>query len=348
MTTVADGLYQFGGMPVGAASPPLFGKQSKTFFVDPVNGADGNPGTSPELAFATLYRAHYMMTAGQNDVCYLIGNGGTTGTARLSTAVAVSAQGPTESPATTGTLTWSKNACHLIGVTAPGSVNARARIAPPTGTYTSATFGSGNMVVVSAQGCYFANLSVNHAFSTGGVTDIAWTDSGGRNVYNNVAFLGAQSAAAAAAVGSMSLLITGSTGENAFYNCTIGCDTSTARTGGFAEMNIAAGSPRNRFVKCVIQTQAGSTTEAFWMTIGASGIDRYVLFDDCIFVNMRIGTGAPFSLMAVGLSLNAAPGGTVLLKDCMATGATKYTTTGVAMSNNAAGAAGGGLAVAIT
>jgi len=348
MTTVADGLYQFGGMPVTAGMPPLLGANSHSYFVDPINGADGNPGTSPNRAFATLYRAHYMMTAGQNDVCYLISDGTTASSARLSLAVALSAQGPSETPAATGTLTWSKNACHLVGITAPGGVNSRARIATPTGTYASATFGSGNMVVVTAQGCYFANFGVTQAYSTGGVTDIAWTDSGGRNTYSNVGFFGGQSAAAAAASGSASLLVTGSTGENAFYTCTIGSDASVARTGSFAELVLAGGSPRNRFYKCVIQTQAGSTSAAFWMTIGASGIDRYVLFDDCVFVNMRVGSAAPFSLMAVGFSLDAAPGGTVLLRNCISTGATKITTTGVAVTNQGAGNAGGGLGVAIT
>lgn len=348
MTTFADGLFQFGGVPVVGAVPPLFGLNSRAFFVDPINGSDGNSGLRLGDALATLYRAHYLMQAGRNDVCYLISDGTTASSARLSTAVAISAQGPSETPATTGTLTWSKNACHLIGVTAPGGVNSRARIATPTGTYTSATFGSGNMVVVSAQGCYFSNISVNHAFTTGGVTDIAWTDSGGRNTYSNVGFFGAQSAAAAGASGSMSLLVTGDVGENAFYTCSIGNDASTARTGNFAEMQLAAGSPRNRFYKCFIQTQAGSTTAAFWMTIGASGIDRYVLFDDCVFLNMRVGSASPFSLMAVGFSLNAAPGGTVLMRNCIGTGATKFTTTGVAVTNQAAGAAGGGLGVAIT
>lgn len=348
MTTVADGLFQYGGMPVGMGVPPFLGLGAKTFFVDPVNGSDGNPGTSIDQAFASLYRAHYMMVAGRNDVCYLISDGTTASTVRLSAANAVAAQGPSESPATTGTLTWSKNACHLIGVTAPGGENSRARIAPPTGTYTSATFGSGNLVVVSASACYFANISVTHAFSTGSTTDIAWTDSGGRNVYNNCGFFGALSAAAAAASGSTSLLLTGSTGECSFYTCVIGCDTSVARTGSFAELNIAAGSPRNRFYKCVIQTQAGSTSAAFWLTIGASGIDRYVLFDDCVFMNMVLGSASPFSLMAVGFSLNAAPGGTVILRNCISTGATKYTTTGLAVTNQAAGAAGGGLGVAIT
>ena len=129
MTTFADGVYQFGGAPVGTL--PFFGKQSKTFFVDPANGADGNDGTAPNRAFATLYQAHAKMTAGHNDVCYLLGDGSTTATARLSAALAASVN----STVTAGTLIWSKNACHLIGVTAP-TLNRRARIATPTGTYT--------------------------------------------------------------------------------------------------------------------------------------------------------------------------------------------------------------------
>ena len=348
MTTVADGLFQYGGMPVTGGVPPFVSLASKTFFVDPVNGADGNPGTSPKRAFASLYRAHYMMTSGNHDVCYLIGNGATSGTARLSLANALAAQGPTETAVTAGTLVWSKSACHLIGICAPGAASPRARIATPTGTYASSTFGSGNMVTVTGSDCYFANFQVVHAFTTGSTTDIAWTDSGGRNTYNSVSFFGAQSTAAAAASGATSLLVTGTTGECTFYNCTIGSDASTARTGSFAELNIAGGSPRNRFKNCLIQTQAGSTTAAFWVTIANSGIDRYVLFDGCTFINMRAGSGAPFSLMAVGFSLGGSPGGTILMRDCLTAGATKIDTQSVAVTNQAAGAAGGGLGVAIS
>src|SRR4029077_15517143 len=111
------------------------------------------------------------------DVCYLLGDGAATGTARLSTALAASVT----SSATTGTLTWSKNACHLIGVTAPAMNFQRARIAPPSGTYTQSTFGSGNFVVVSASGCIFANFSLFNGFSTGGTNQICWTVNGSRN-----------------------------------------------------------------------------------------------------------------------------------------------------------------------
>jgi len=340
MTTVSDGLFQYGGMPVTSGVPMFTGN---AFFVNPLTGSDGNSGKSPDRPFASLYKAHAAATAGNHDQIFLIGSGSTTGTARLSLANAQLV----DSSVSAGTLVWSKNSTHLIGIAAPGTANTRARIATPTGTYASSTFGSGNMVTVTASDCYFSNFSVAHSFTTGSTTDICWTDSGGRNSYNGVSFFGGQSTAAAAASGSMSLLVTGTTGENTFNNCIIGSDASTARTGSFAELNLTGDTPRNRFYRCVIQTQAGSTTAAFWVAIPNSGIDRYVLFDDCTFVNMRAGSGAPFSLMAVGFSLTPAPGGTVIMRSCITTGATKIDTNSVAVTNQAAGAAGGGLGVAI-
>ena len=56
MTTFADGLYQYGGMPVGPAGVPV-PFTGDWWFVDPVNGADGNPGNSPQRAFE-IGRAH--------------------------------------------------------------------------------------------------------------------------------------------------------------------------------------------------------------------------------------------------------------------------------------------------
>ena len=86
MTTFVDQLFQMGGVPAGLGS--ILGLQTgKWFFVDPVNGLDGNPGTSPAAgkAFATLYAAHAAMTAGKNDVCVLIGNGAASGTTTTTT-----------------------------------------------------------------------------------------------------------------------------------------------------------------------------------------------------------------------------------------------------------------------
>jgi len=53
MTTFADGLYQYGGVPVTSpAGVPIL--TSPPLFVDTVNGVDAGSGTSPTKAFATL------------------------------------------------------------------------------------------------------------------------------------------------------------------------------------------------------------------------------------------------------------------------------------------------------
>jgi len=340
MTTVADGLFQYGGVPVGPGSIiSLF--TGNWYFVDPANGQDGNKGTSPSQAFATLYQAYAHMTAGQNDVCVLIGDGSTTGTARLSLALAQSIT----PAATTGTLTWAKNACHLIGVTAPTAWGARARIAPPSGTYTQSTFGSGNLFVVTATGCYFGNFSLFHGFSTGGTNQICWTDSGGRNSYESIQFGGMGDAASAADTGSHSLVISGTTGENKFTNCTIGLDT-VARSSGVSEMAFSGGSPRNVFERCTIDTNAGAAG-CFWVAIPSGGIDRYAVFKECMFLNPTLG-GPAATAMTVGMSINASAGGVVVTDRCLSYGATKLTTGGLAVTNLPASAAGGGLVTAIT
>jgi hypothetical protein len=307
MTTVADGLYQFGGMPVMGGIPPFLGKNAKVFFVDPVNGSDGNPGNSPARAFASLYRAHYMMTAGQNDVCFLLGNGATSGTARLSLANALAAQGPTETAATSGELVWSKDACHLIGIAAPGT-NSRARIATPTGTYTAATFGSNNMMTVSADGCYFANFSLTQSFSTGNAAEITLTVSGERNVFNNVYASGGLRAAAYGGAASRALLVTG--GENEFFSCDIGADTVT-RSAANANLSFTSAAARNRFVKCLFAMHTSSATSVFVLA-DTGGVDRWTLFDDCMFINaMDSGSTA----ITGAFSLAASIGGSMVVKN---------------------------------
>lgn len=345
MSTVADGLFQYGGVPVGMGVPPFFSMNSRAFFVDPVNGLEGNDGRSPQSAFQTLYRAHYAMTAGNNDICFLIGNGSSTGSARLSLALAVAAAAASnQSAPTTGVLNWSKNACHLIGVAAPGSIGQRARIAPPTGTYTAATFGSGNLVVVTGQGCYFSNVAAFHGFSTGGASQICWTDSG-RNTYENCAIQGMGDAASADTTTGRSLLCTGSVGESTFRRCLIGLDTLARGNKATTEIEFAGGSPRNFFEGCTISTYA-KNAGATWATIGGSGIDRYVLFRDCMFTNPVLpATAANATEMTVGMSINAAAGGVVLVQNSMFYGAATMSTSALCFSNLPAANAKGGLGV---
>ena len=130
------------GAPVVPNMP--FGPTSKVFFVSGAEGSDGNDGRTPKKALASVSKAHSLMTAGKNDTAFLIGNGQTSGTARE-----------------TATITWSKDACHLIGVAAPGLVAQRARISPASGTADVTP-----IINITADGCMFSDIHLFQNFNT--------------------------------------------------------------------------------------------------------------------------------------------------------------------------------------
>ncbi len=304
------------GVPVvgGVNGIPLTGTW---FFVNPASGSDGNDGLSPSTALETLYMAHSKMTAGKNDVCLLIGDGSTTGTARLSTALAQSV----DSTVTAGTLVWSKNACHLIGETAPTAVANRARIAPPSGTYTVTTFGSANFVTVSASGCIFANFSLFNGFSTGGASQICWTDSGARNYYASIQFGGMGDTGSAGDAGSRSVKLSGG-GEHYFQDCTFGLDTVT-RSAANASLEFSGGTTRSKFRNCVFPFQTSAASPLGVIVSAAAGSDRWQLFEKCSFINNIKSTSTAMDALS---TLAASMGGLHLYKDCTLVGITEFGT----------------------
>ncbi len=108
LTHFPNGVSSFGHVMAGNGIPIGQGN-GQSFFCDPANGSDGNLGTSPDKALASLSRAHTMMTAGQGDVVYLYSNGQASGSARQS-----------------ATLTWSKDNTHIVGVCAPVHISQRS------------------------------------------------------------------------------------------------------------------------------------------------------------------------------------------------------------------------------
>jgi hypothetical protein len=310
-----SGPWYVGGVPTqGMGGTPLF--TGKWYFVDPANGSNGNSGAA-DSPWASVYYAFSRCTSGNNDVIVLVGNGGTSATQRLSLANAQAV----DSSVTAGTLVWNKNATHLIGEAAPG-FNARARFAPPTGTYTQSTFGSGNFVTVSGTGCYFSNISLFNGFSTGGNSQICWTDTGNRNVYNNVMFGGAGDAASAQSTSSRSLLISGSGGEHTFNNCEFGLDTVT-KTVANATLEFAGATPRNTFNNCNFSFQTSAATPIGILGSGTGNIDRWQKFDRCTFINNVQSTSTTMSGLA---TLAASSGGLLLMKDCTLVGITEFGT----------------------
>lgn len=340
LTNFPNGISSF-GVPVfgGVAGVAMTGNY---WFVDPANGGDGNSGASPDAPLATLYKALAKCVDGNNDVVVLIDNGLSTGSARLSLALA-QAQ---DSTATAGTLNWNKNATHLIGICAPTQVGQRARIAPPTGTYTQATFGSGNFINVTGAGCVFQNISVFNGFSTGGVNQIAWIENGGRNAYINCNIQGMADAASAADTGSRSLKITG-TGENTFIGCTIGTDTVT-RSVANASLEFAGATPRNSFIDCQFPFQTSNAGVLGILGTGAGCVDRWQIFKRCLFVNNIKSTSTQMTALVSFTS--ASPGGLLDFDNsCSMIGITKWgDTNGLANSYVMAGsptAATSGIAV---
>lgn len=338
MTTVSDGLYQYGGMPVSAGLPVPFTGQA--WFVDPVNGLDGNSGKSPSQALQTLYKAHEVATSGQNDVIYLLGNGAASGSARLSTASAVTV----DSAATTGTLVWSKSATHLVGVAAPG-YNARARIATPTGTYLQSTFNALPFITVSGSGNYFSNLATFQQFSTGADGEINFNVTGNYNIFQNVLMGGIASAAAASGAASRVLKIaTG--GENTFVGCQIGLDTVT-RSAANATVEFASGTARNRFYDCTFPFMTSAATVLGILGTGSGCMDRFQHFKNCVFVNAIKSTSTVMTVLASLTS--ASPGGMLVLENCSLIGVTDFgDTNGLAntyVSMAASSASAGGIGV---
>lgn len=317
MTEFADLVYQLGGMPIMGSIP--FGKNAKYYFVDPANGSDGNDGFTPETALAGLAAAYGKCVSNQHDtVFYIAGSSGM----NLSAA-----------------LTWAKSYTHLIGVCAPTVVGQRARI-----FQLSTLTGASPLITISASGCIFKNIYVFQ-----GVDDatslINVSVTGGRNYFENVHFAGGGHATQAVD-GGASLKLDGAE-ENTFVNCTIGIDTVAAGTG-MVGILFDGEAHRNVFKNCRVTMYAGHTGAAFVEVVDGTGIDRYTIFDNCLFINSNLDNFA----MASGFVIPAFAANNssrILLKDCIIQGTTKLDASdrGVLYGNMNAvtGADGSGVAV---
>ncbi len=271
--------------------------RGRQFFLDGANGNDALAGDQPDRAKLTLAAGHALMESGRNDVLYIIGNGLASGSIRL-----------------TEGFTWTKNAAHLIGITAPTGVSQRARIAPASG---NAAFA--NMFTNTGDGCIFSNFSIFHGFGTGGNSQICWTDTGERNYYENVALQGMGDQASADHAGGRSLKIGGSgNGEHTFVRCTIGLDTIT-RGAANASIEFAGATPRSRFIECMLPFQTDDATVLGIIGTGAGCIDRWQSFERCIFMN-NILSGS--TVMSALVTLPVSAGGLITFKDCTRVGIT--------------------------
>lgn len=266
---------------------------AKVFFVDPANGSDGNVGTDPDNAFATVSYAYSQTVDKRGDVIYLLNDGNTSGTSRENS-----------------TITWAKDNTHLIGLCAPTVLSQRARISPAT-THTNIVT---PQLLVSGNGNIFANLS----FFEGGTQDSTASTcikvTGSRNYFNNVAMMNmgdATNGNTGDEAGSNHLYINGGS-ENTFDGCYIGLDTA-ARSAANANVKLDAAATRNVFRDCIFPMFADASTPLFVDIPDVAGIDRWVLFQRCFFINV---IGSTATSLAGCINVNASAGGLVLLNGC--------------------------------
>ena len=294
------------------AALALGGLTGKGYYVDPAYGGDSideNRGQDIDTAYSTIYRGYAQLRTGRNDAVLLVPNGAASGAARLSVANHASVV----PGATTGTLTWAKNAAHLIGLGPSGMNGGRCRLAVPTGTYTAATFGAVNFVVVSGSGNYFKNINIYESFSTGAVDEIALTVSGSYNVFENCHFAASLDAASAADAGSRSLKVTGQ--YNIFKNCTIGYTDATARrSAANASLEFASAAANNYFIDCYFPFKTATSTVLGIIVSAAGGMGQLNHFERCHFINS--GALAGGATMAAVATMAASAGGGLWMKDC--------------------------------
>lgn len=260
-------------------------------------GSDGNTATSANTPCATVSNALSLAAAGNNDCIYLIGSSDTASQT---------------SDYYGSTLAWNKDFTHLVGINAGPRNSQRSRIS------TLSTANGANLAPLfslTANDCHFENIEFFAGAPGSNPTQAlgCMLISGERNVFKNCQISGV-GAASMDAAGQYSLKVTGQ--ENYFEDCQIGLDTIT-RSSATYEMYMSGGAVRNLFRRCRIVTSAGANTMTF-LTVPANGIDRWNMFEDCIFINVPAGGVAGATPLTQGFSITGggSPDGCILLKDC--------------------------------
>jgi len=300
MTTFGDQVFQFGGMPVGAAlGMGIMGGGAKTWFVDPANGLTANGGDRQDQALASVGAASAKTTDKQGDVIYYLNDGNTTGSSRESTIP----------------LAWSNDNTHLVGCCAPVPMSQRARITPVS----TAALTANPVITVSGHGNTFSNLQIAHfGANTDSIAARGLDVTGNRNYFYNCHIVGVPNAHTGDEANACDLKVTGQ--ENMFERCYFGTNTVTRSTTN-ANVELTSQATRIWFKECFFTVYSDNAGVLFVKIDAAADIDREIFFDNCVFYNP---VGAGSTTMTAAMDVHASAGGDVILKDCTVIGATDW------------------------
>ncbi len=273
------------------------------FYVDPNSGNDTtNDGSTQDNALKTVAAAYAKCTTGQHDVVLIAPSGGTGRTTE------------------TAQITWAKRFTHLIGNAAPNGSNVRAGMSL-VGVAGSAQ-GSGGFYVTE-NGCIFKNINF---YSSSATAFVAFEMTGDYNYFENCHFQ-VQNATALDDAGAAACKLYQS-GENTFVDCWFGSDT-VATTAANASLELLGdgnvGCPRNSFKGCTFVKYCDAAAPYHVKMDAANDIDRFTLFQGCVFNNYV--SGGSGTTMTVAMAVHATPGGNVILQNSVTVGATDWADT---------------------
>ena len=279
------------GMPIPVNT------QGKAIYVKPNSGSDSNSGLGMDKAVKTLTQALALATAHQNDTVYLVAENDAMATC---------------TDWQSSVLAWNKDMVHLVGIGNTTMVGKRARI----GWLSTATVSADTaLVIVSANGCNFENVAIKAELADANCLG-ALEVTGERNHFLNCEISGILTNTQDA-TGAYSLSLNGGS-ENTFDGCYIGADTIGRGTASNSEILLKGGATRNIFRDCYVVTFAEANTHQFLIK-GSSGIDRFCMFDNCVFYN-PVQSTATTMLEAFDITAGGSPNGMIIVKDCMLIG----------------------------
>ncbi len=300
MTTFGDQVFQHGG---AAVSGPL--STGPAVYIKPGTGSDGHRGNRPDRSVKTLSKAQTLMPADKNGVIYLISedNSASGTTARISDA----------------TFDFSNDGTKIQGINQNGMIGQRSRISNTSGIGAITP-----LITWSANNSSMSNVHVLYSeanASAKGCFDVT----GERNYFYRCHFAGMASATQDVA-DAYSLRVQGD--ENMFEECVIGIDTTDTGTGQNSELRFEGTADRTIFKRCLFLTYATANTQHF-IEFPDNSIDRFALFDNCIFINAGQAEGSG-QTMTEAIEVGTNPGGSIIFKDCCVIGATEWDATNFA------------------
>ena len=327
MSMVSDGLYQYGGAPVGL--PVTIGGNGvgTYYFVDPTNGSDGNTGKTIKKAFASLDKAYDAVTSNNNDVIVL-------GTNATHTINGTSFSG-------TDSLTVSKSRVNILAADLPGRIIQQGAKVTVSSSSTEAFVIKNTGTRNSFKGLKVIQNSTNAAALT------AFQDGGEGTLLDHCSFT--FGVADNLDQTDAYEILTGA--DSATYQyCTFGSDTlvtSAARTVMALDQVTTSQEFKSNLIKeCYFQINSSTANANFVRVLATDGVKFTNIFDRCIMTNALVASSASIALDDAVDSIAGLVEGTLLFYMCAAdstefcTGVSTHVKTFAPVTSPAGGEAG--------